>query len=365
MLRALQLAETARGRTSPNPMVGAVIVKSGRIIAEAFHEKAGKDHAEAAAMKKARGAAKNATMYVTLEPCCHHGRTPPCTDAIIAAGIEKVVVAATDPNPLVCGKGIARLKAAGIGVQLGLHQKEAEKLNEAFNKWIVRKIPFVTLKAALSLDGRIAAADGSSKWITNEEARKRVHEMRAENDAVLVGVKTVLKDDPRLNVRALKKTGIRQPARVIVDTRLETPLSAAVLHSGGGKVLIATCSEDSRKIKALENGGATVVCLPEKNKSVNMAELMAELGRRNIVSLIIEGGSGIFTTALTERLVDKLALFYAPILIGGGDRFSFFAGRGAGTITEAMKVRNLAIGTMEKGSVTRFNDNILVEGYLA
>lgn len=364
MSRALFLASMARGRTSPNPMVGAVIVKSGRIIAEGYHEKAGKDHAEIVALKKARGSAKKATMYITLEPCCHHGRTPPCTDAIIAAGLDKVVVAATDPNPLVGGKGIAQLKAAGINVQLGLLQKEANKLNEAFNKWIVHKVPFLTLKAALSLDGRLAAADGSSKWITSDEARKRVHEMRAENDAVLVGIKTVLNDNPRLNVRMLKRTGIRHPIRVVVDSRLETPVSAAIFHSMGGKVWIATISDDAKKSKALENEGATIIRVPEKNKRIDLKELMAELGRRGIVSLMVEGGAEIHSSMLTEGMVDKLSLFYAPILLGGGARYSFFSKGGASTITDALKVHGTAIATMDKSNVTVFDGNIMVEGYL-
>ena len=201
MRRALELAARGIGSASPNPMVGAVIVKSGRVIAEGFHKKAGADHAEIAAFKKAKGRAKGATMYVTLEPCNHFGKTPPCTDAILSAGIKKVVVAARDPNPLVAGKGIAKLKRAGIAVTVGDSQKEANRLNEPYTKFVKKKMPFVTIKAAVSLDGKIAASAGDSAWISNEKSRKKVHEMRRDADLVMVGVNTLLKDDPRLNVR--------------------------------------------------------------------------------------------------------------------------------------------------------------------
>lgn len=363
MLRALALAEKARGRTSPNPLVGAVLIKNGKIIAEGFHEKAGKDHAEIVALKKAKGNAKGATLYVTLEPCSHHGKTPPCADAVIGAGVTKVVIATQDPNPLVAGKGIARLKKAGITVMVGLLQKEAQQINEGWNKFITQNLPFVTLKAACSLDGKIAAEDGTSKWISNDLSRQKVHEMRATSDAVMVGVNTVLKDDPRLNVRLKKKDGVRHPLRVIVDTNLETPPSAAVLHSFGGKVIIATASDNSRRAKALEEEGATILRLPEKNKRVNLKELMAELGKRGVVNLLMEGGAELYTAALNEGIVDKLALFYAPILLGGG-RYSIFGGAGVKSIAGAIKVGNMTVTPIGGGQLSKINANLLVEGYI-
>ena len=363
MLRALALAETARGRTSPNPLVGAVLIKNGKIVAEGFHEKAGKDHAEIVAMKKAKGNAKGATLYVTLEPCCHEGKTPPCADAIIGAGIAKVVVATPDPNPLVAGKGIARLKKAGITVMVGLLQKEARQLNEGWNKFITQKLPFVTLKAACSLDGKIAAEDGSSKWISNELSRQKVHEMRAAADAVMVGVNTVLKDDPRLNVRLPKKTGFTHPLRVIVDTNLDTPPDAAALHSAGGKVLIATASDNSRRVKALEEEGADVLRLPEKNKRVSLKELLVELGSRGVVNLMIEGGGELYTAALNEGIVDKLALFYAPVLIGGG-RYQVFGGAGVKTMADAIAIHNMTVTPIGDARLSKFSVNFLVEGYI-
>lgn len=359
------MAEKARGRTSPNPMVGAVIVKNGKIIAEGFHEQAGKDHAEVAALKKAGNAAKGAALYVTLEPCCHQGKTPPCTDALIASGIKKVVLATQDPNPLVAGKGMAQLKKAGITVMHGLLQKEAQRLNEAFNKYITQKSPFVTLKAALSLDGKIAAADGSSKWISNERSRQRVHEMRDAADAVIVGVNTVLKDDPRLNVRLAGKKKPKHPLRVIVDSRLQTPPDAHVLHSHGGEVLIAACHDDARKRKALENEGATVIILPEKNKMVDLKELMKELGKRETVSALIEGGATIFTMALEEGLVDKVALFYAPIILGGSGRFSLAHGEGVKSIEKAIRLRDFSITPIDEKPVKLFAENVLIEGYVS
>ncbi len=363
MVRALQLAEKARGRTSPNPMVGAVIVKGNKIIAEGHHEKAGGDHAEVAAIKKAKGAAKDSCLYVTLEPCCHHGRTPPCTDAIIKAGIKKVVVAMQDPNPLVSGQGMTRLKKAGITVLHGLLQNEAKKLNEAYYKFITQKTPFVTLKAAISLDGKIADSEGVSKWISNETSRQKAHEMRNINDAVMVGVNTVLKDDPRLNVR-LDKKGVKQPLRVIVDSSLQTPPGARVLHSHGGEVLIATASGDEKKARELENEGATIIYVREKNKKVDLAELMRELGKRDVVSVLLEGGAAIFADALKEGVVDKVALFYAPIILGGASRYSITGDGSGSSLAKAMMLESVSFtAVVQEGGKAR-SENFLVEGYI-
>lgn len=258
MERALMLAAKARGRTSPNPLVGAVLVKAGKIIAEGYHLKAGLYHAEVAALKKAGTQAKGATVYVNIEPCTHIGRTGSCSKALINAGVKKVVTAMRDPNPINTGKGISQLKKAGITVLEGLLHKEARELNAPFEKFITQKLPYITLKAACSLDGRIATTTGESQWITNEESRKRVHEMREVNDAVIVGVNTVLKDDPRLNVRPVKK-GRKQPIRVVVDTQLKTPPDARLFRSTGGKVFIAAGPDAPiSRAKNLEKSGAEI-----------------------------------------------------------------------------------------------------------
>ncbi|MBI3793570.1 MAG: bifunctional diaminohydroxyphosphoribosylaminopyrimidine deaminase/5-amino-6-(5-phosphoribosylamino)uracil reductase RibD [Nitrospinae bacterium] len=364
MTRALQLAETARGRTSPNPMVGAVIVKGNRIIAEGFHQKAGGDHAEIVALKKAKDAAKGASLYVTLEPCCHHGKTPPCTDAIIKAGIKKVAIAAQDPNPLVCGKGTAQLKKAGVAVFQGLLQKEAKKLNEAYNKFITEKIPFVTLKVALSLDGKMADSAGVSKWISNENSRQKVHEMRASSDAVLVGVNTLLNDNPRLNARVGKKSD-RQPVRVVADSSLRTPPTARILHSAGGEVWIATTSDDQKKIKSLEDEGAKIIRVEEKNKRVDLKALMKELAKRGIVSLLLEGGASMIGDAMKNDMVDKMALFYAPLIIGGEGRYSLAGTDMAKDLPKASRLLELSVTTIPAdGPAKNSVGDVLVEGYV-
>ncbi|GMT41768.1 MAG: riboflavin biosynthesis protein RibD [bacterium] len=360
MRRALDLAVRARGCTSPNPMVGAVIVKSGKIIAEGFHKKAGGDHAEIAALKairKAKKSAKGAILYVTLEPCCHRGKTPPCTDAVVASGIKKVVLAARDPNPLVAGKGIEKLKKAGITVLEGLLQKEAKKLNEAYEKFITQKVPFVVMKAASSLDGKIASETGQSKWITNETARKKVHEMRQDCDVVMVGINTILKDDPSLNVRPVKK-GAKQPLRLIVDTTLKTEPDASVFHSQGGRVLIAAGTDaPASRLKPLEQKGAEILRIGLKNDRVNLKELMKALAKMNVVSILLEGGGELFTSALASGIVDRVALFYAPIILGGSGRYSMVHGKGVKQISDAMKIHDVA--------VTQLDGNILVEGAIA
>jgi len=363
MLRALQLAEKARGRTSPNPMVGAVIVKGNKIIAEGWHEKAGGDHAEVAAIKNAKNGAKDSTLYVTLEPCCHHGKTPPCTDAIINAGIKKVVIAVQDPNPVVSGKGMTQLKKAGITVLHGLLQKESIKLNEAYNKFITQKTPFVTLKAAVSMDGRIADSEGVSKWISNENSREKAQEMRSANDAVMVGVNTVLKDDPRLNVRPGKK-GDKQPIRIILDSSLLTPPSARVLHSHGGEVWIATVGKYEKKAKALESEGAKIIYVQEKNKKIDFKNLMRELGKMGVVSILLEGGATIFADALKEGIVDKVAIFYAPILIGGSARYSFAGTDFSKSLDKATRLENFSITPIAQDGSKHGIGNILFEGYI-
>jgi len=354
MERALELAEKARGKTSPNPLVGAVIVKAGKIIGEGFHEKAGTDHAEIVALKKAKGGAKGSSLYVNLEPCCHTGKTGPCTDAIIEAGIKKVVLAMRDPNPLVAGKGVAALKKAGVTVLEGLLQKEAKLINAPFEKFITQKLPYVTMKAACSLDGRIASSSGESKWISNELSREYVHKLREESDAIMVGLNTIVRDDPQLNVRPRKKNGA-QPLRIVVDTNLKTPVDARIFHSTGGKVIIATSSDASEsRAKQLENSGAEILRLPQKENRVSLKILMKELAKKNIVTLLLEGGSEMYTDALTLELVDRVAIFYAPIILGGSDKYTLLQSKRKSDMTDALKILNV--------KKTDFGDNLLIEG---
>ena len=356
MRRALELAARGIGTTSPNPMVGAVIVKSGRVIAEGFHKKAGADHAEIAAFKKAKGRAKGATMYVSLEPCSHFGKTPPCTDAILLAGIKKVVVAARDPNPLVAGKGIAKLKRAGIAVTVGDSQNEAKRLNEPYTKFVTKKMPFVTIKAAVSLDGKIAASAGHSAWISNEKSRKKVHEMRAEADVVMIGVNTLLKDDPRLNVRLARP--VKQPIRLIVDTHLKTKVTAKIFRTKGGTVWIAAGPGASKKkADALVKKGGVVIRVGLLKNRVNLKLLMKELARRGIVNVLLEGGGELLTSAVEERLVDRAAFFYAPLLLGGDGAYCVYHGKGQKRVQNGVKLKEV---TFEQ-----FDDNILVQGEVA
>src|SRR6185369_12601402 len=255
MRLALRLAERAAGRTSPNPMVGAVLVRGGKVIATGYHRKAGGPHAEIAALRRAGIKARGATLYLTLEPCSHYGRTPPCVDAVIAAGVKEVVAGMTDPNPLVAGKGFRRLRQAGIRVRSGVLEKESRALNEAFNNFITRRLPFVLLKLAATLDGKIATATGSSRWVTGGEARRFVHDLRNRFDAVMVGVGTVLADDPQLTCRI---RGGRNPVRIILDPRLRIPLKARVLNEPGKTIVVAGESASREKQKALEKHGAEV-----------------------------------------------------------------------------------------------------------
>jgi diaminohydroxyphosphoribosylaminopyrimidine deaminase/5-amino-6-(5-phosphoribosylamino)uracil reductase len=354
MERALALAVKAKGKTSPNPMVGAVIVKSGKVVAEGYHREAGGDHAEVSAIKKARGESKGAAIYVNLEPCCHTGKTGPCTEAIIKAGIKKVVIATRDPNPLVSGKGVAILKKAGITVLEGLLQKEAKELNKPFEKFITQKLPYVILKAACSLDGKIAATTGESKWITNDLCRKRVHEMREECDAVMVGINTLLTDDPSLNVRPAKK-GTTHPARVIIDTKLKTSPQAKVFHSAGGDVYIMTGQEaPEARARVLEKSGGKVIRVAAKGGRVSMKGVMKELAKLGMVSILLEGGSELFTDALDSGLVDRIALFYAPIIIGGTEKYTILQRKRKTDLTDSIKLKGV--------KRTDYGDNFLIEG---
>lgn len=357
MSRALKLAERGRGQVSPNPMVGAVIVKKGRIIGRGYHAKAGLPHAEIVALKEAGKKAKGSTLYVNLEPCSHFGRTPPCTNEIIRSGIKKVVIAMKDPNPLNSGKGISRLKSAGVEITTGLLEDKAKRLNEAFTKFITRREPFVVIKIATSLDGKIATSGGKSKWITGKEARWYVQELRREADAILVGINTVIRDNPRLTVRNDRRgKGFQEkPLRVIVDSQAMTPLGAKVLK-GSAKTIVATTQYANKaRIRALENRGAKVLIVGSKKGRVDLVKLMKELGKLDIVNLLIEGGGEINASAFASCLVDKAIFFLAPRIIGGKEALTAVEGEGIKKIDQAIPLRDL--------TTRKVGDDLMVEGY--
>ena len=312
MARALRLAEQGLYSTSPNPRVGCVLVKDGAAVGEGWHVRAGEPHAEVHALRAAGEAARGATAYVTLEPCSHHGRTPPCAEALVAAGVARVVAAMEDPNPLVAGNGLSLLRRAGIAVHSGVLEAEARELNIGFVSRMTRGRPWVRLKAASSLDGRTALANGQSQWITGADARQDGHRWRARACAILTGSGTVLADDPQLNVRGVATE--RQPMPVVVDSRLDTPPPARLFD--GRPVLIATASPDAAKAQALAARGAEILCLPGCDGRVDLAALMQELGRRGINELHVEGGAGLNGALLAAGLVDELLLYLAPTLLG-------------------------------------------------
>ncbi|MCD6336540.1 MAG: bifunctional diaminohydroxyphosphoribosylaminopyrimidine deaminase/5-amino-6-(5-phosphoribosylamino)uracil reductase RibD [Candidatus Latescibacteria bacterium] len=313
MKRALWLSERARGQTSPNPLVGAVLVRDGRVVGEGYHRRAGESHAEVVALDRAGDLAQGATLYVSLEPCCHYGRTPPCVDRIIERGVSEVVCALIDPDPRVSGRGIEKLREAGIEARLGVLEEAARKTNEVYLKYITTGMPFVTLKLAQSLDGRIATSSGDSKWITGERARRFVHRLRSQVDAVMVGVETVIQDDPQLNVRWVKG---KHPLKIVLDSRLRIPMAAQVF--GGERTILATTERSSEEKRRLIEKGAQVWILPEQDGHVDLTEVMRKAGREGITSILIEGGSKVATSAIKAGVVDKLLIFIAPKLIGAG-----------------------------------------------
>lgn len=357
MRQTFRLAKKACGRTSPNPMVGAILVKDGKVVGKGYHKKAGEPHAEINAIKDAGDLSRDADLYVNLEPCSHYGRTPPCADAVIKAGINKVFIAIKDPNPEVAGSGIKRLREAGIKVETGILKDEALILNEAFIKHVTTGMPFVTLKAASSLDGRIATRTGDSKWITGEASRLHVHKMRDKVDAILVGIGTVDIDDPSLSTRLPNKKG-RDPIRVIVDEELRISLSARVINPESKDSLIIATTEmaPAQKIEKLKMLGARILVLKSINKMVPLKGLMKELGKTGITSLLIEGGSEIHASALREGIADKLAIFYAPKIIGGVSSIPVVGGRGSESLSDATELDRL--------TTKKFGADILIEGYI-
>ena len=354
---ALSLARRGRGKVSPNPLVGAVLVKNGQIIGKGFHQRAGRPHAEINALKDAGNKALGADLYINLEPCCHYGKTPPCTDALIAHKIKRVFVGMVDPNPLVSGKGIKRLVNAGIQVTTGILEGEARKLNEVFTKYITEKMPFVIMKVASTLDGKIATRDGDARWITGEKARTFVHQLRNEVDAILVGVGTVKRDNPQLTTRLPQGRG-RDPHRIILDTHLTIPLSSKLLHlDSQARTIIATAQHaSSGKARKLEGLAATILTVPTLRGRTNLKALLKKLGTRDITSVMVEGGRETITSFLEQGLVDKLYLFYAPKIIMGKEAVGITGGPGKALIQEAIRVNDV--------TVRRMGDDILIEGYL-
>ena len=318
IIRALTLAARGTALAHPNPRVGCVIVKNNRVISEGFHTYDRLDHAEIVALKRAGKKARGATLYVTLEPCCTTGRTGPCTKAIIAAGIKRVVAAIPDPNPAVTGRGLAQLRRAGIEVTAGIHEAAARELNEDFAKWIRSGLPFVTLKTALTLDGQIAARSGSTTWITSEASREAVQRLRHEADALLTGIGTVLADNPRMTDRTGKLRRQRL-LRAIIDSRLRLPLKSNLVKSADGDVAVFTTQPlDSPKALALLQAGVAVVRVPAKRNHVDLRAVLRDLGKHQILNVLLEAGAELNGAALEAGIVDKMILFYAPKIMGTG-----------------------------------------------
>lgn len=348
--QALNLAKKGLGWTNPNPMVGAVIVKNGRIIGKGFHHKVGLAHAEVEALNAVTENPKGATLYANLEPCSSHGRTPPCTDAIIKSSIKKIVCAALDPNPINRGKGLAKLQKAGVEVTVGALEDEAKKLNETFFTFHEKKRPFVAIKFAASLDGKIATRTGDSKWITNEKSRIYARELRGQYQAILVGINTILVDDPNLGARI---NGKRDPIRIIIDPLLQIPINAQVLRDTN--VIIVTSSKvEKRKRAQLENKGFPILVFDKKR--ITIPELLSRLREKEIISILVEGGGETLGNFIDSKIIDKVYAFHAPILIGGKKAIGI--GRnGAQTIQQALQLKN--------NSHKNFDDNFLTIGYVA
>jgi diaminohydroxyphosphoribosylaminopyrimidine deaminase/5-amino-6-(5-phosphoribosylamino)uracil reductase len=358
MQHALSLAKLALGHASPNPAVGAVVVKEGVIVGEGYTQPPGSAHAEIVALQQAGGKAKGATMYVTLEPCSHYGRTPPCTQAVIAAGIAEVHLSMIDPNPLVCGRGKAELEVAGIRTVLGEYEEEAQEINESYIKFIASGMPFIIAKFAMSLDGKIATKTGDSRWISGEESRRYVHYLRHQVDAIMVGVDTIIADDPQLTARAGKEGGQseKQPLRIIVDSKGRTPPTARVLQMPGKTLIAVARGIEPAKAGALTQAGAEVLQLPSREERVDLMELLRVLGKREVTSLLVEGGATLFGSLFEQDLVDKLLVFIAPIIIGGGDAKSSVGGKGVEKVAQAMSLTRV--------KVEKLGDDVLISGYV-
>ncbi len=341
MQQALDLARKGEGRTAPNPPVGAVIVNAGEVVGRGFHPKAGEPHAEVFALREAGERGHGATVYVTLEPCSHFGKTPPCADALIAAGVDSVYVGSVDPNPQVAGNGIRKLREAGINVELGVLKKECQRLIAPFKKHILTGLPLTIYKTAMTLDGNTATKSGDSRWISGEESRLWVHRLRDRVDAIMVGSGTACSDDPRLNTRLPDGSG-HDPLRVVVDSQLKIdPECRMLTQSSTAGTLIATISADQQKIAALQAVGAEVICFAADGGRVPLKSLWQELGRRNIQQLLLEGGAKLAAAAVKNDLIDRLVVFVAPKIVGGSSGFGIFSGAGCTKMMDAVVLQDV------------------------
>lgn len=348
---ALELAKKGRGWVNPNPMVGAVIVKNGKIIGEGYHEKFGGLHAERNALQNCTEAAGGATLYVTLEPCCHYGKTPPCTEAIIENRISRVVIGSKDPNPLVAGKGIGILREHGIIVETGVLEAQCDNLNEVFFHYIKTKTPFVVMKYAMSADGKIAAYTGDSKWISSNAARNQVQETRASLSGIMVGIQTILADDPLLTCRL---EGSKNPTRIICDSNLRFTLTSNIAKTAKDvPTIVATVSKDRKRAEELECLGITVISVGEKNGRVDLRDLMRCLGERGIDSVLLEGGSSLNFSALESGIVNRLQVYLAPKIIGGETAKTPVGGQGVARVSDAFPLKLKTMQTV--------GDDVLLE----
>ncbi len=357
MSRTLELAKGGWGRTNPNPLVGAVIVKDGVIIGEGFHEVLGCAHAEVAAFNNAKSDVTGGSMYVSLEPCSHYGRTPPCAKAIITAGIKEVFVAMTDPNPKVAGNGIRMLREAGIDVTVGVLEDEAKKLNEIFIKYITKRRPFVIMKSAMTLDGKIASSTGHSKWISGEDSRQYVHTIRDRVAAIMVGINTVMKDNPSLTTRL--ECGGKDGARIVVDSKGDIPMDSRVVNEEScAPLILATTSRiQPQKEKLLIDRGVQIIKADGAGGYVDLPLLMDELYKMELDSILLEGGGTLNASALEAGIVDKVMMFIAPKIIGGASAVTPVEGKGRALMEDAIKLKGIG--------VMRFGEDIMIEGYVS
>ena len=349
MAQALKLAAKAQGQTSPNPLVGALVVKRGQIVGKGYHKKAGTDHAEVMALNEAQDRAKNATLYVTLEPCSHWGRTPPCTDRIVQSGIREIIIGTKDPNPKV--NGAQELKAHGLKFKMGILENEINNLNEAYNLYIRQNRPFVVLKVATTLDGKIATRAGESKYISGLAARTKVHQMRSIVDAVIIGSRTVLKDDPQLTTRLVRG---RNPRRIVVDSKCRVPLSSKIFRDPQTAMIVTTEDAPAQKVAAAQQLGITVLPCKSRNSKVDLKQMLTELAKRDITHVMVEGGAQLNGAFLASKLVDKMMVFIAPDVLGDG--ISSIGDLGIKKLSKALKLTKL--------STDKVGKDILVQGYV-
>ena len=355
MALALELAEKGRGKVEPNPMVGAVLVKDGEIVGKGYHQVFGGAHAEIHAIHEGGTNCRGATLHVSMEPCAHYGKTAPCVDAIIKAGIRKVVAAVVDPNPITSGKGIQQLKEAGIEVVVGVMEMQAKRLNGPFFKLMQKELPYITVKWAMSIDGKIATHTGESRWITSDESRKYAHKIRGQMDGILVGINTVVRDDPLLTCRI---EGGRNPKRIVVDSSAILPVNSRLLSTiNEGEIIVAVSKNAQRnRVEKLEQLGCKIVQTKDMNGRVDLKELFQRLGEMKLTNILVEGGSRVITSVIEGRIADRVMVFVAPIIIGGAGAKSPVLGTGINKISEAAEIDEIEI--------KRFSNDIVIEGTL-